>query len=100
VSNAKLLEAKEWWEHFKSCHDDWQYADKDALIVAAYQAGAENSQPDFSRRVAVENVLLNIACGKRPTLTPEECKQLAYQLGVPEWFREKALKQNQEITPS
>lgn len=37
----------------------------------------------LNRRVEVENVLLNVARGKRPPLTPAECLQLAYKLGVP-----------------
>lgn len=45
--------------------------------------------PDLNRRVEVEQVLLNVAGGKRGLLTPEECKSLAMNLGVPEWFRER-----------
>jgi hypothetical protein len=42
-----------------------------------------DSADQLNRRVEVENVLLAVASGKRATLTPEECKQLAYKLGVP-----------------
>lgn len=41
------------------------------------------SGEELNRRVEVENVLLAVAGGKRPTLSPEECRQLAYKLGVP-----------------
>lgn len=38
---------------------------------------------ELNRRVEVENVLLNVAKGKRPPPTPEECRMLAYKLGMP-----------------
>lgn len=37
----------------------------------------------LNRRVEVENILLAVASGKRPPLTPDECRALAYRLGVP-----------------
>jgi hypothetical protein len=42
-----------------------------------------NSGDMLNRRVEVENVLLSVAKGKRPPLTPDECKALACKLGVP-----------------
>jgi hypothetical protein len=39
---------------------------------------------DFDRRVAVEQRLLDAACGKAPLPTREECRQLAHRLGIPE----------------
>lgn len=42
-----------------------------------------NSADELNRRVEVENVLLNVASGKRPMLTKDECKKLAYKLGIP-----------------
>lgn len=42
-----------------------------------------NHGDELNRRVTVENVLLNVASGKRPMLTKEECRQLAYKLGIP-----------------
>lgn len=41
------------------------------------------SGEELNKRVEVENVLLAVAAGKRPALTPEECRALAYKLGVP-----------------
>lgn len=38
---------------------------------------------ELNRRVEVENVLLAVAAGKRPSLTGEECLKLAYKLGMP-----------------
>lgn len=38
---------------------------------------------ELNRRVDVENVLLAVAKGKRPPLSPEECLALAYKLGIP-----------------
>ena len=37
----------------------------------------------LNRRVEVENVLFNVAAGKRPMLTREECRTLALKLGAP-----------------
>jgi hypothetical protein len=42
-----------------------------------------NHGDELNRRVTVENVLLAVAAGKRPMLTQEECRQLAYKLGMP-----------------
>jgi hypothetical protein len=42
-----------------------------------------NSGDMLNRRVEVENVLLSVASGKRQPLTPDECKALAYKLGMP-----------------
>jgi hypothetical protein len=36
----------------------------------------------LNRRVEVEQVLFDVARGKRPMLTQGECRQLAYRLGV------------------
>ena len=45
-----------------------------------------HSGEQLNKRVEVENVLLAVASGKRPALTPEECRALAYKLGVPERY--------------
>jgi hypothetical protein len=37
---------------------------------------------ELNRRVEVENVLLAVAAEKRPALTPDECRKLAYRLGM------------------
>jgi hypothetical protein len=37
----------------------------------------------LNRRAEVEQVLFNVANGKRPTLSPEECRALAMKLGDP-----------------
>ena len=49
-----------------------------------------NSGDDLNRRVEVENVLLNVAAGKRPMLTKDECRKLAYKLGIPSHFNSGA----------
>ncbi len=36
----------------------------------------------LNRRVDVENVLLDVATGKREVLTPGECRKLAEKLGA------------------
>ena len=46
---------------------------------------------DYSKRlnrtVDVEAVLCQVANGKRPLLTAQECKELADKLGIPSDFR-------------
>lgn len=37
----------------------------------------------LNRRVTVEQVLFDVAAGKRPPLTPDECRELALKLGIP-----------------
>lgn len=48
-------------------------------------------KPDsLSRRVEVENILLtHFKNGSRPT--PEQCKELAFRLGVPTWCKKSRL---------
>lgn len=41
----------------------------------------------LNRSVDVENTLLACAAGDRDMLTRDECRQLAYALGVPDDFR-------------
>jgi hypothetical protein len=42
-----------------------------------------NHGDELNRRVTVENVLLEVADGKREMLTKGECRALAYRLGMP-----------------
>ncbi len=37
----------------------------------------------LNRRVTVEQVLFDVAAGKRLPLTPDECRELALKLGIP-----------------
>lgn len=37
----------------------------------------------LNRRFTVEQVLFDVAAGKRPPLTPDECRELALKLGIP-----------------
>jgi hypothetical protein len=41
-----------------------------------------NHGEELSKRAAVEVVLLDVASGKRPMLTRDECRELAYRLGM------------------
>ncbi len=41
-----------------------------------------NSGPDLNRRVEVEQILLDVADGKAPALSRQECRELACKLGV------------------
>ena len=41
-----------------------------------------NSGDMLNRRVEVEQILLDVAREKRPMLTQDECRKLAYRLGV------------------
>ena len=38
----------------------------------------------LNRRASVEDVLYSVAAGKRGALTPEECREMAIKLGVPD----------------
>jgi hypothetical protein len=40
------------------------------------------SGEELNKRVEVENVLLAVAAGKRPALNPDECRRLAFKLGL------------------
>ena len=39
----------EWWEDFVAEHDDWKYADSEALRRAAFQAGAASRDAEIAR---------------------------------------------------
>lgn len=41
----------------------------------------------LNRAVAVEEELIRVANGKRGLLTPDECRDLAIKLGVPDCYR-------------
>lgn len=43
----------------------------------------------LNRSVDVENALWAVASGKRDPLTPDECRNLALKLGVPDCYRSK-----------
>ncbi len=55
----------------------WKY------VVLTYRDYAAR----LNRSVEVENVLLACAAGKRDALSKEECRLLAYKIGVPDVFR-------------
>lgn len=42
---------------------------------------------ELNKRAEVESILLNVYAGKRPMLTREECKALAFRLGVPSEYQ-------------
>lgn len=42
-----------------------------------------NHGDELNRRVEVEQVLFNMAAGKRPLPTQDECRALAIKLGTP-----------------
>lgn len=47
-------------------------------------------KPDaLARRVRIETRLSNVAAGKRPPPTPEECREWANELGVPTWAKRR-----------
>ena len=35
------MDFDEWWSEFKACHEEWQFADKEALLRAAFNGGIE-----------------------------------------------------------
>lgn len=61
------------------------------LEAAGLVANASPALPtDLGRRVDVENVLLAVAGGKRGPLSADECRDLAYRLGVTDEHRKAA----------
>lgn len=59
-----------------------------ALIRWRYRlANIYDHGEELNRRVAVECKLLAAAAGKRPLPDRDECKRLAYELGIPTWAR-------------
>lgn len=44
----------------------------------------KNTGNELKRRVRVENALLEAAAGKRELPDAEECRRLAYELGIPD----------------
>lgn len=63
---------------------------EDRHVMAAFMAGQQVALPvavDFDRRVRVEQRLLDAASGKAPMPTQEECRELAYILGIPDGNR-------------
>jgi len=47
------------------------------------QSNVDRLRKDLNRRAAVEEVLLDVAYGRRDMLTKEECRELAHKLGIP-----------------
>lgn len=39
---------KQWWEQFASEHDEWRYADSEALRKAAFEAGQESMRQQLA----------------------------------------------------
>lgn len=54
----------------------------------------------LNRRVAVEAELWNVAAAKLPPLTPDRCRALALELGVPEDFSKRAGLNVREAGPA
>ena len=50
---------------------------------ADFRAQLHSIAPDFARRVEVEQRLLDAASGKASLPTADECRALAFKLGVP-----------------
>ena len=40
---------EEWWEQFSAEHEDWRYADSEALRKAAFKAGAASRDAEVAR---------------------------------------------------
>lgn len=58
-----------------------------------------NSGDQLNRRVEVENILLSVYSGKRPMLTQDECRELAYKLGIPSAVRPARQPTAPPVTP-
>jgi len=55
-------------------------------LTDAERAWMRSYETSLNRRAAVEEVLFNVANGKRGPLTRDECRDLALKLGVPDDF--------------
>jgi len=55
----------------------------DAERIKTLETALEFSAKMLNQRVDVENLLINVARGDHPPLTPEDCKVLALRLGTP-----------------
>ena len=40
---------EDWWEQFSAEHEDWRYADSEALRKAAFKAGAASRDAEVAR---------------------------------------------------
>lgn len=57
-------------------------------LIAKWRTFKDHAD-SLNRRAEVETVLWNVAAGKRPMLTQDECRKLALKLGVPSALRAK-----------
>jgi len=55
-------------------------------LTYAERAWMRSYEVSLNRRVAVEELLIAVANGKRDLLSREECRELAAKLGVPDDF--------------
>lgn len=60
-----------------------------AGAFAEHQQSIDRLRKALNRRAVVEQVLLDVANGKRDLPTREECRKLALKLGVPEEYQDK-----------
>ena len=44
---------EDWWEQFSAEHEDWRYADSEALRKAAFKAGAASRDAEVARLKSV-----------------------------------------------
>lgn len=61
-----IVEVRRWW-----------------AIAATFKDHVDS----LNRRASVETILWNVAAGKRPMLTQDECRKLALKLGVPSAYQ-------------
>lgn len=68
---------EDWWEQFSAEHEDWRYADSEALRKAAFKAGVASRDADIHR--------LQMALADTEALelgTSEKCDQLREQVAL------------------
>ena len=68
---------EDWWLNFSSEHEEWRYADSEALRKAAYEAGAS------SRDTEIHHLQMALADTEALELgTAEKCDQLREQVAM------------------
>ena len=46
--NELRKEFEAWWEEFKDTHDEWRFADREALLLGAYQAAHQSREAEIA----------------------------------------------------
>lgn len=91
-------EFEAWWEEFSSAHEDWRFADSDALRWATWQA-AKQAQPEPSdlRGIDACPVAEWVDLVKRGYVSRDEC--LIAVKDIPLWIAKNSEQAQPERAP-